>query len=111
MTIALAPGFTTLPNAASATERLREQAVELEGIFLNTLVSEMFKSLETDSDNGFGGGYAEETWRGMMAEQYSSEMARAGGIGIADQMVAHLIEAQAAATSTADLNAIGAYSR
>lgn len=98
---------TTTPLSAPAS--LREKAMELEGVFLNTLVSEMFKGLETDSM--FGGGYAEETWRGMMAEQYADQMARAGGIGIADQMVAALIEMQGALTPAPQLSSIGAYAR
>ena len=101
--------FSTLPNAATATSALQQKAMELEGVFLNTLVSEMFKGLKTDSM--FGGGHAEETWRGMMAEEYANEMARAGGIGIADQMVAYLIETQAAQSSTADLACMGAYNQ
>lgn len=91
-------------------DRLREKAVELEGVFLNTLVSEMFKGLETDSM--FGGGYAEETWRGMMAEQYADLMAKSGGIGMADQLVAALLEQQQTTPAAIDrAHAIGAYHR
>jgi peptidoglycan hydrolase FlgJ len=103
----------TLPNAADpgrAIDRLKEKAVELEGVFLNTLVAEMFKGLETDSM--FGGGHAEETWRGMMAEQYADLMARSGGIGMADQMVAALLEQQQVDAAPAfRARAIGAYQR
>lgn len=103
----------TLPNSADPSrviDRLKEKAVELEGVFLNTLVSEMFKGLDTDSM--FGGGHAEETWRGMMAEQYAEQMAKAGGIGMADQMVAALLEQQQATTAPMDrASAIGAYQR
>lgn len=98
------------PSASPAHTALREKAVELEGVFLNTLVSEMFKGLETDS-SVFGGGYAEETWRGMMAEQYAAEMAQAGGIGIADQMVAALIEMQGSIPAEPNLISMGAYTK
>lgn len=83
---------------AERPDPLREKAQELEGLFLNTLVSQMFKGLETDGM--FGGGHAEETWRGMMAEHYADAMARAGGIGLADQIVAALIQIQEAGFST-----------
>ncbi|WP_116653879.1 rod-binding protein [Pelagibacterium sediminicola] len=97
-------------GADKPVDHLREKAVELEGVFLNTLVSEMFKGLETDSM--FGGGHAEETWRGMMAEQYADLMARSGGIGIADQMVAALLEQQQTTSAPIDrASAIGAYQR
>ncbi len=101
--------FAKMPGGSAAMEKLHQKATELEGVFLNTLVSEMFKSLETESE--FGGGYAEETWRGMMAEQYADEMAKSGGIGIADQMVAYLIETQAAADPAPNLYSMGAYNR
>lgn len=105
MAVTLASALTHSPAYAD----LREKAVELEGVFLNTLVSEMFKGLETDSM--FGGGYAEETWRGMMSQQYAAEMARAGGIGIADKMVANLIEMQESMASAPALTSMGAYTR
>lgn len=75
---------------------LREQAKELEGVFLNTLMKEMFSSLKTDQAS-FGGGFGEETWRGMQAEQFADSMAQAGGIGIADAILPDLIAAQEAA--------------
>jgi Rod binding domain-containing protein len=79
---------------------LRQQAEDLEGVFLNTLMKEMFSSLKTDQA-AMGGGFGEETWRGMQAEQLADTMARAGGIGIADAILPDLIAAQEAAqTST-----------
>ncbi|WP_404403215.1 rod-binding protein [Pelagibacterium halotolerans] len=98
-------GTTNLP----AVDRLREKAEELEGVFLNTLVSEMFKGLSTDA-SGFGGGHAEETWRGMLSEQYAAEMAKAGGIGVADQILASLVQSQQA-PNVPLTHAIGAYQR
>ena len=74
--------------------KLRAQAEELEGVFLNTLMSQMFSSIETEGD--FGGGFAEETWRSMQSEQYASAMAQSGGIGLADQLVSELMKLQEA---------------
>jgi len=85
-------GQTTDPLA-----RLRQQAEELEGVFLNTLMKEMFSSIDANGD--FGGGFAEETWRGMQAEQFAASMAEAGGIGLADALVADLLALQEAAQS------------
>ncbi len=73
---------------------LRQQAEQLEGVFLNTLVKEMFSSIDTDG--AFGGGFGEETWRGIQAEEMANAMARAGGIGLADQLVADLMRLQEA---------------
>lgn len=94
----LATSFSA--NSAQATnsvEYMRQQAEELEGVFLNTLIAEMFSSIKTDGD--FGGGYAEETWRGMQSEQYSAAMAKSGGVGIADQIMRSLLEVQEASNA------------
>jgi Rod binding domain-containing protein len=76
--------------------RMHQQAKDLEGVFLNTLMKEMFSSIKTD-DKSMGGGFAEETWRGMQAEQFSSAMADQGGIGLADQLMPTLLKLQEAA--------------
>ena len=76
--------------------KLHQQAKDLEGVFLNTLMKEMFSSVKTDDQN-FGGGFAEETWRGMQAEQFSGAMADQGGIGLADQLMPTLLKLQEAA--------------
>ncbi len=88
-TIPLAKVDTSTPGY----ERLHKQAVELEGVFLNTLMKEMFSSIKTD-ESSFGGGFAEETWRGMQAEQFASALAEKGGIGLADQMMGDLLRLQ-----------------
>ncbi len=97
---AYATSFTT-PQAmtGSGNERLRQQAEELEAVFLNTLVSEMFTSIDTDSE--FGGGFGEETWRSMQSEQFAAALAKSGGIGIADQIMANLLTAQESASKFA----------
>ena len=86
-------------SAAPASDRLRQQAQELEGVFLTSLVKEMFAGLE--SKGAFGGGFAEETWRGMQAEHYAATMAENGGIGLADALLSDLLRLQEAAQTTA----------
>ncbi len=83
------------PLKGTVNEQARQQAEELEAVFLNTLVKEMLSSVNTESE--FGGGYAEETWRSMQSEQFAAAMARSGGIGIADQIMSSLLRIQEAA--------------
>jgi flagellar protein FlgJ len=90
-TIPLLKTDTTAPGY----EKLHKQAVEIEGVFLNTLMKEMFSSVDT-SEESFGGGFAEETWRGMQAEQFSAAVAEKGGIGLADQLMSDLLRLQEA---------------
>ena len=92
--------MSTIPLAKLDTgtpgyERLRKQAVDLEGVFLNTLMKEMFSSIDTNEES-FGGGFAEETWRGMQSEQFASALAEKGGIGLADQLMSDLLRMQEA---------------
>ena len=75
----------------------RQKATELEGVFLNTLVSQMMSGL--DARNGFGGGQAEETWRSMQSEQLANSIAENGGIGLADDILRSLLQTQEAATT------------
>lgn len=86
--------------------RMRQQAEELEGVFLNTLMKEMFSSIDSKGD--FGGGFAEETWRGMQAEQFAATMAKAGGVGLADALLADMLALQEAAQRTLPPNTNGA---
>jgi len=91
-TVPLPANLNAMAQSNPQVARAREQAIELEGVFLNTLVGQMFSSLDTESE--FGGGYAEETWRSMQAEQIANTIARNGGIGLADQIMADLITIQ-----------------
>jgi flagellar protein FlgJ len=79
------------------TVALRQQASQLEGVFLNTLTSTMFSSLKTDGT--FGGGFGEETWRSMQSEQLADSIAQSGGIGLADAITRSLLDVQEAAQS------------
>lgn len=90
------------------TGQLRRQAVELEGVFLNTLVKEMFASVGSGA-NEFGGGFAVETWRDMQAEQLASAMAEAGGVGLAEALLPDLLAMQEAAQHQFALSHHGVY--
>ena len=82
----------------SSIANAREQAVALEGVFLNTLVKQMFSGL--DANNGFGGGQAEETWRSMQSEILADQISQNGGIGLADDIMRTLLAQQEALPST-----------
>ncbi|NGP17962.1 rod-binding protein [Devosia aurantiaca] len=92
------------------TLRIRQQAEELEGVFLNMLTKEMFSGIKTD-DESFGGGFGEDTWRGMQSEQLANSMAQNGGIGLADQLMGEMLALQEAANTSKSMfsPASGAY--
>ncbi|TBW33498.1 chemotaxis protein [Siculibacillus lacustris] len=80
------------PANASPETKARTQAREFEQVFLSTMLNQMFSGLSTTGP--FGGGQAEETWRGMLVDRYADTMARSGGIGIADAVYRQLLQAQ-----------------
>jgi flagellar protein FlgJ len=90
-------------NAASSVNpqqmlRIRQQAEEMEGVFLTMLTKQMFSGLKPDEN--FGGGFGEETWRSMQAEELANTIAKSGGVGIADQLMGEMIAAQEAANAS-----------
>ncbi len=88
------------PHSATY-QKLMHQAKDLEGVFLNTLMKEMFSSVSDDdqnSDTG-DGGFAQGTWRDMQAEQLANAVADQGGIGLADQLMPSLLAMQEASSS------------
>jgi len=95
---ALGTSFSASTTAGNGHEGLRRKAMEMEAVFLNTLVSEMFKGIR-DSDGAFGGGFASDTWRSMQSEQFAATIARSGGVGLADGIMKSLIGAQEQAST------------
>lgn len=93
MTSTIAP--LSVQTDSPTNLKLKNQARELEGVFLNTLLKEMFGSLKTDKSS-FGGGFAEETWRSMQSEQLSNTIAESGGLGLADSLYTDLLAVQQA---------------
>lgn len=78
-------------SSAKATS-MREAAEKFEAVFVNTMLESMFAGIETDGL--FGGGHGEKVYRSMLNEQYANQIAKSGGIGIADQLYAEMIKFQ-----------------
>lgn len=76
----------------AVTARMRETADAFEASFLSQMLKPMFEGLKTDGP--FGGGEAEGTWRGFMIDAMAKQTVRAGGIGLADQVVAQMLKMQ-----------------
>ena len=68
------------------------QAREFEQVYLSTMLNQMFSGLSTEAP--FGGGQAEETWRGMLVDKYADTISKAGGVGIADAVYRDLLKVQ-----------------
>ncbi|MDY6923505.1 MAG: rod-binding protein [Pseudomonadota bacterium] len=83
------PGAAPKP---AVTDRMRETAESFEVSFLSQMLKPMFEGLSTDGP--FGGGEAEGTWRSFMIEAMAKQTVKAGGIGLADTVVAQMLKMQ-----------------
>ena len=95
-----APGPNPLDLLANNTSKLhltkqtkaRAVAQDFEAVFLNSMFQHMFTGI--DGDGPFGGNGAAGVWRSMLTDEYAKSFAKAGGIGIADQVYRSLMAHQ-----------------
>jgi peptidoglycan hydrolase FlgJ len=77
--------------------RARAQATDFEAMFLNSMFSHMFTGI--DGEGPFGGAGGPGVWRSFLTDEYSKSFAKAGGVGIADQVYRTLLAQQEARAS------------
>ena len=91
--LAVSPELLTgAPQRPQPAARMRETAQAFETSFLSQMLKPMFEGLSTDGP--LGGGQAEATWRGFMLDAMAKQTVRAGGIGLADQVVSEMLRMQ-----------------
>lgn len=86
-----APGGYARTVAAgdpAAAEDRREQALrEAATSFEATFIAEMLSHAGADAaQESFGGGFAEETFRSLLAREWGAAIADAGGLGLAESI-------------------------
>jgi peptidoglycan hydrolase FlgJ len=74
------------PVQKAALAKLHEAATKFEGVFLQMVMSSMRDTVPKDSIFGKDSAGAQETWQGMLDDEYSQAMAKGGGIGLAKQL-------------------------
>lgn len=77
---------------AIVPERIRQTAQDFEAAFLSQMMKPMFEGLSTEAP--FGGGDAEETWRGFLVDAMAKQTAKHGGVGLADHVVTEMLKMQ-----------------
>lgn len=87
------------PRADHVDPQARHAAEEFESMFLSQMLAPMFEGLDTDGLGG--GGMGEEIFRPMLIEQYAKAISNAGGVGLADSIIAELNRLQAASQAPA----------
>lgn len=76
----------------TSAEKAATAAEEFEGVFISVMLKQMFAGLKTEAP--FGGGKAEETFRGMMIDEYGKMLAGRGGLGLAEHVQRELLALQ-----------------
>ena len=81
-----------------AQTKAKSTATDFEAMFLNSMFSQMTSGLK--GEGPFGDTVGTGPWRSLLTEQYSKSFAKAGGIGISNDVFRTLILQQAAAGRT-----------
>ena len=74
-------------------QTIKDKAQDFEAVFLNSMFSQMTSGIK--GDGPFGDTPGTGVWRSMMTEQYSKSFAKAGGVGISNDVYRTLIIQQA----------------
>ena len=99
--VAPTPRFALLPmkiNTPGANltpaqnAKITASAKQFEGVFMTEMIKPMFETVKTDQM--FGGGEAENTYKGLLTQQYGKEIAGNGGLGIAKYVKDSMIKLQ-----------------
>jgi flagellar protein FlgJ len=76
-----------------AQAKAKSTATDFEGMFLNQMFSQMTSGLKGEGPYGDTPGTG--VWRSMLTEEYSKSFAKAGGVGISNEVYRTLILQQA----------------
>ena len=93
---ALADALTKVSPQAQSKAKAASQ--DFEAVFLNSMFAQMTSGLK--GDGPFGDTVGTGPWRSLLTEQYSKSFAKAGGVGISNDVFRTLILQQAAAGRT-----------
>lgn len=77
--------------------KAKAKAEDFEAVFLNSMFSQMTSGLK--GEGPFGDTKSTGVWRSMMTDQYARSFAKAGGVGIGNEVYRTLIMQQASKTA------------
>lgn len=81
------------PQGAQTPDQIRASAEEFEAVFLAQMMEQM---MGESTESSFGGGPGEAAFKGMLNEEYAKVMAKAGGIGLAENLAREMLALQEA---------------
>jgi len=88
-------------NAANTPAAIRKVAEDFEASFLQAMLQPMFNALSTDGPTG--GGQGEAAFKSFMVDAMTRQMARAGGVGLADSVMRQMLQMQGLSPTGAPL--------
>jgi Rod binding domain-containing protein len=91
----LAEALTKVSPQAQA--KAKATSTDFEAMFLNSMFSQMTSGIK--GEGPFGDTPGTGVWRSMLTDQYSKSFAKAGGVGISNDVYRTLILQQAGRTS------------
>jgi len=84
-----------MKNAGAASaDQIDKTSEDFEAQFISQMVGTMFNTVEEDTMTG--GGQGGEMYKSFLADEYGKIIAKAGGIGISDQVKKELLRLQEA---------------
>lgn len=81
------------PAVPDVQARLRKSAEDFTAVALNEMLKPIFDT-QDDTDNPFGGGAGERAFKPMMVSEIAKQMARAGGLGLAEPVYQQMLRLQ-----------------
>ena len=78
-------------------EKIAQAAEDFEAFFITKTMETMFEGVSTDGM--FGGGHAEKIYRSILFNEYGKVMAKAGGIGVKDEVMRSILQMQEMASN------------
>jgi Rod binding domain-containing protein len=88
----LQPPMLAEVGGKSKIEKARATGEQFEAAFLNTMFQQMFTGIGKDGPLGDSTGTG--TWRSFLTDEYAKSFAKAGGVGIGDQVYRALLAQQ-----------------
>jgi len=79
-------------DEAAKRAQIKTAAQNFESSFLSIMFQEMFQGVETPKP--FGGGQGEQMFQSFMTDAFAKQMAKGGGIGLADVVGREMLKLQ-----------------
>jgi peptidoglycan hydrolase FlgJ len=93
-TLASAAGTSAKPAANDPKAKAKAAAQDFESVLLGNMFSQMFTDTEGEGPMGASG--ASGVWRSFLTDEYAKSFAKAGGIGLSDDIARAILAAQEA---------------